>query len=347
MEMLFSKDLAERQPTAARLLSNAVLTGRMAHAFLLTGRAQADKWVLARELAQFLNCSKEDKFTSGACLIGYGPKDDEPVTLPVQVEAAACQNCRWLYRDEHPKAWLVLSNEASKSGKIPVEAARNLSEELARTSNYVRVVIIEEAAEDCFHRPAANALLKTIEEPRSSCLFLLFSQTVDGVLATIVSRCQVVPLNNRIEENLGILSEISQGKKISSLTRHPENLEIYEKLKDESFLHSEKHRHSRREALALSQTLLGLLDEEYPVEQVLDVVLAMELQTLYQTKTTASANAANLGKISGSPASSYVLNLMRLCEEAKRQVDQYVSKKAVCESFVLSWSKLRQNISTQ
>jgi hypothetical protein len=48
--------------------------------------------------------------------------------------AGACQNCRWLFQDEHPKAWLVLSAEAGKSGKIPVEAARNLSEELARTS---------------------------------------------------------------------------------------------------------------------------------------------------------------------------------------------------------------------
>lgn len=49
MEMLFSKELASRQPVATRLLSNGVLMGRMAHAFLLTGRAEADKWSIARE----------------------------------------------------------------------------------------------------------------------------------------------------------------------------------------------------------------------------------------------------------------------------------------------------------
>jgi DNA polymerase III, delta subunit len=338
MEMLFSKELASRQPVATRLLSNGVLMGRMAHAFLLTGRAEADKWSIARELAQFLNCSKEDKFESGACLIGLGFGDgrSQPEPLPVAVEARACQNCRWLFRDEHPKAWMVLSSEASKSGKIPVEAARNLSEELARTSNYVRVVIIEEANEGSFHRPAANALLKTIEEPRSNCLFLLFSQTQDGVLATIVSRCQVVPLNNRIEENLGILAQLKDGRNISTLSRHPENLEIYDKLKGEGFLHgfhADKHRPDSREALALAQTLQGLLEEDYSADQVLDVALTMELQAL---KT-----------VSGASASAYLATLMRLCEEAKRQIDQYVSKKAVCESFVLSWLKLRQNFNNQ
>lgn len=340
MEMLFSKELASRQPVATRLLSNGVLMGRMAHAFLLTGRAEADKWSIARELAQFLNCSKEDKFESGACLIGlgFGPglNESQSEPLPAAVEARACQNCRWLFRDEHPKAWIVLSSEASKSGKIPVEAARNLSEELARTSNYVRVVIIEEANEGSFHRPAANALLKTIEEPRSNCLFLLFSQTQDGVLATIVSRCQVVPLNNRIEENLGILAQLNDGKNISTLSRHPENLEIFDKLKGQGFLHGhhgDKHRHDSREALALAQILQGLLEEDYPAEQVLDVALTMELQAL---KT-----------VSGSSASAYLGRLMRLCEEAKREIDQYVSKKAVCESFVLSWLKLRQNFNNQ
>lgn len=337
MEMLFSKELASRQPVATRLLSNGVLMGRMAHAFLLTGRAEADKWSIARELAQFLNCSKEDKFESGACLIGlgFGPGlyESRPEALPAAVEARACQNCRWLFRDEHPKAWMVLSSEASKSGKIPVEAARNLSEELARTSNYVRVVIIEEANEGSFHRPAANALLKTIEEPRSNCLFLLFSQTQDGVLATIVSRCQVVPLNNRIEENLGILAQLKDGRNISTLSRHPENLEIYDKLKAEGFLHADKHRHDSREALALAQTLQGLLEEDYSADRVLDVALTMELQAL---KT-----------VSGASASAYLATLMRLCEEAKREIDQYVSKKAVCESFVLSWLKLRQNFNNQ
>jgi hypothetical protein len=156
------------------------------------------------------------------------------------------------------------------------------------------------------------------------------------VLATIVSRCQVVPLNNRIEENLGLLSDLSQlkdGRNISTLSRHPENLEIYDKLKGEGFLHADKHRHDSREALALAQTLQGLLEEDYSADQVLDVALTMELQAL---KT-----------VSGASASAYLATLMRLCEEAKREIDQYVSKKAVCESFVLSWLKLRQNFNNQ
>ncbi len=341
MENLFSADLTKRQAVATRLLANGIEQSRLAHALLLTGRAHLDKWFIARQLAAYLNCTKEDKLASGACMVQWQAScvNEEGAAIAEFDQAvlkdltAACQNCRWLFQDEHPKAWLVLSAEAGKSGKIPVEAARNLSEELARTSNYVRVVIIEEANEASFHRPAANALLKTIEEPKSPSLFLLFSQTADDVLTTIVSRCQVVPLNNRIEENVGPIAQLTGRRENPSHNSKSKNAvlgaELAEKLGSYAFV--QKLKASSKDALALSAALQQLIDDDYEPDAIIDCLIAFELK------------AIGAAKLTGLPASSYLAKLLKLSEDAKRQIDQYVSKKGVCESFVLTWLDLRQN----
>src|SRR5262249_46335007 len=119
---------------------------------------------------------------------------------PESVLSTFCQNCRWIIKNEHPQAIISLSAEAtSKSGKIPVEKARSIGEELTKTSPYIRVVVIADADQDSFHRPAANALLKTIEEPRTASIFLLFADAVELVLPTVVSRTQVIPFRNSQE----------------------------------------------------------------------------------------------------------------------------------------------------
>jgi DNA polymerase III delta prime subunit len=328
MQVIFTEDTATAQPTATRLLGSAISAQRLSHAYLLTGRSLASKWQMARELAQYLNCEKADKASQGACL--HKGADDKTLSF-------ACQNCRWLHKDEHPKAWYVLSNEAGKSGKIPVEAARNLSEELARTTNYMRIVVVEDASESAFHRPAANALLKTIEEPRSSCLFLLFAPATDDVLSTIVSRCQVLPLNNLPSDNLGLLEEIPLSRALASRAAQVSVMEseIAQKLKTVTYLSDQpRGSHTTSQALELGLSLLDLLEDEHPVESVFDTLMAIELSRMLKK-----------GALTTAVKSAYLSDFLRLCEEAKQRSDHYVSKKALCESFVLSWHQLRHSIS--
>ncbi len=345
MEKLFTPELTARQTVAIRLLSSGVAQEKLAHALLLTGRAHEDKWLIARQLTAFLNCSKEDKLLNGACLLKWQEacvEEDGTAVADLSAEvlsdlALACQNCRWLFQDQHPKAWIVLSADAGKSGKIPVESARLLSEELGRTSNYFRIVVVEEAKEAAFHRPAANALLKTIEEPKSPSLFLLFSQTADDVLTTIVSRCQVVPLNNRIADNVGPLAKlvIKNSLQIAagSLKTQEVNRELAGRLVEMAFL--QKNRASARHALNLASSLQQLLDEDFDADQIIDALVSHELKAI----TTAS--------LTDSRSTAYVAKLLKISEDAKRQIDQYVSKKAVCESFVLTWHDLRQNFNSR
>jgi hypothetical protein len=67
-------------------------------------------------------------------------------------------------------------------------------------------------------------------------------------------------------------------------------------------------------------------------EQVFDMVIKLEIEQLAGIYRTDVAY------------SRYLEGLFKLGEEAKRQWDHYVTKKGVCESFVLSWLELRQNL---
>jgi DNA polymerase III gamma/tau subunit len=344
MDSLFSQSLTKRQPHVAKLFTASLKRGKLAHAYLLVGRAHEDKWLIARHLAQFLNCRREDKNAAGSCL-------QEVIGLS-QVDAllwqAACQNCRWLFKDEHPKAWYLLGAQAGKSGKIPVEAARNLSEEISRSSEYTRIIVVEEANEYALHRPCANALLKTIEEPKSPCLFLLFSQGQDSVLQTIVSRCQVVPLVNDVQANLGPLRDIASGaKKFTSLVRErfpEETLSFLADLDKDAFFSSSykledgrlrcRDHLSAKDALELARKLNDLLEEEVEPDTLFDACLEFDLRQV----------EAALGVVKSADFASYLSDLLKLQEGAKRSLSQYVGKKAVCESFVLSWHELRQNL---
>lgn len=338
MQAVFSKSLTDIQPVASRLMASAMTTDRMVHAFLLTGRDQDSKWILARQMAIYLNCQKENKLSEGACLRRQEVSLENEPLIDDKSFNIACQNCKWLYKNEHPKAWYVLSDESGKSGKIPVEAARNLSEELARTSNYIRVVVVEDASEACFHRPAANALLKTIEEPRSSCLFLFFAPAADDVLATIVSRCQVIPFNNRREDNLGVLDDVpltrQDSVKANGLTLSGE---IAKRLEGQNFISLKEragHAAAYRDALKLAQELSDLIDDEFAADEVVDTALALEIRRL-------KGRGASLAT---AQTSRYLSDLLKIGEDAKRRIDQYVGKKAVCESFVLTWLELRQKL---
>ncbi len=90
----------------------------------------------------------------------------------------------------------VARNSDEKTGKlksaISVDQIRELRDVLAHTSlaGGTKAVFIEEA--DWLNAAAANALLKTLEEPRGDTLIILRAPTVESVPATIASRCQVI-----------------------------------------------------------------------------------------------------------------------------------------------------------
>jgi DNA polymerase-3 subunit delta' len=165
-------------------LRRALQTGRFAHAYLITGPRSVGKRTFALEIAQALNCVAPN--------VEHRPDH-------------TCQHCRLIQRMVHPDVRLVRRAPERRliSLKPPavagpqrdysdnvqfIQADAQLKPIMGRTKVYV-IVNAEELAED-----AGNRLLKTLEEPAPSVVFLLTAVERGGVLPTIASRCQEIRL---------------------------------------------------------------------------------------------------------------------------------------------------------
>ena len=325
----------------ALAIARAIEKKHLANAYLLVGDNQQAKLNLARQVAAYLNCSNTASGTdvsTASCLKQESVSD------------SSCQNCRWIYEGKHPQAWLELVPKEGGSTKIPVEAARRLSEEFTKTSSYRRVAVIYDASQDVFHRPSANALLKTIEEPRGNGVFFLFARSEDSVLKTIVSRSQVIPVimpGSKLSGPFGRM--ISGPSGVSSLAsllgdleeeqalalKDMKDLPFYEwsrSLKRGGFKVARAHLSTTAQALELVDSMLRSLGNSDSPDLVLDGAFLTEVEII---GTTA---------IDSPILTDYLNQLLRLCEEAKWRIGRYVGKKAVLESFAFQWNQLRLSI---
>jgi DNA polymerase-3 subunit delta' len=156
---------------AVNLLSGQVARGESRHAYLFTGPAGIGRRTLALRLAQAINCS-EPPAPGSYC--------------------GNCRACRGFARMQHPDLLIVQRQEGDR--EIKVGAIRELSRSLSRTPLEARYQValllnFDEASEE-----AANALLKTLEEPNPSVVIFLTAPDTDSLPETIASRCEVVRL---------------------------------------------------------------------------------------------------------------------------------------------------------
>jgi len=166
------------QGAMVRVLSNAVSTGRLAHAFMLTGVRGVGKTTTARIIARGLNCS--------------GP-DNEPDFGPTVEPCGQCEHCLAIAEDRHID--VLEMDAASRTG---VDDIRELIEGVRYrpTSARYKVYIIDEV--HMLSKNAFNALLKTLEEPPEHVKFIFATTEIRKVPVTVLSRCQRFDLR-RIE----------------------------------------------------------------------------------------------------------------------------------------------------
>jgi DNA polymerase III subunit gamma/tau len=156
------------QEAMVRTLSNAIATGRIAHAFILTGVRGVGKTTAARILARALNCVGAD--ASGA---------------PTSEPCGRCEHCLAIGEDRHVD--VMEMDAASRTG---VDDIRDLTEGVRYrpVSGRYKVYIIDEV--HMLSKNAFNALLKTLEEPPPDVKFIFATTEIHKVPVTILSRCQ-------------------------------------------------------------------------------------------------------------------------------------------------------------
>ena len=182
------------QDVLVRTLSNAIETGRLAHAYIFTGIRGVGKTSSARIFAKSLNCT------------GANGKADGPQVKPCGV----CENCTAIREDRHMD--VIEMDAASKTG---VDDIREIIEgaQYKPTMARYKVYIIDEV--HMLSKNAFNALLKTLEEPPPYVKFIFATTEIRKVPATILSRCQRFDLSRiDIEELAKLFKKIAQAEKI-------------------------------------------------------------------------------------------------------------------------------------
>jgi DNA polymerase-3 subunit delta' len=152
------------QDHAVALLERMLASGKLPHALLFSGPAGVGKGMAARGLAYALLCPR------GGC--------------------GACDACHKIDEEIHPDLTILRPGGAGEV--IAIEAIRDVTARLAYSPHEApaRLVILEDA--DRLHLNAANAFLKTLEEPPARSYFVLLTSAEGRLLTTILSRCQRV-----------------------------------------------------------------------------------------------------------------------------------------------------------
>ena len=184
----FSEFIGQEHIT--QTISNAIAAGTISHAYLFSGPRGSGKTTLARLLAKAVNCQN------------YKQGEFEPCNK--------CSSCLEIAKGISMD--LVEIDAASHRG---IDAMRELRDQigfLPAKSKY-KVFIIDESHQ--LTKEAANALLKTLEEPPSHVIFILATTEAHKMIPTIISRCQRFDFRKlELEEIIKKLKEICKGEKI-------------------------------------------------------------------------------------------------------------------------------------
>ncbi len=164
------------QDKAVNSLRNSLDSGRLSHAYILAGPHHVGKMTLAINLAQALNCQSDEK------------------------PCGQCHSCRRIASGNHPDFAVIRRTEASAAEdsaqrkNITIDQIRDVqhSINLKPFEGGYRAIVIDQA--DQMTEEAANALLKTLEEPPDHTVFMLLTAQEDSLLPTIRSRCRKIPL---------------------------------------------------------------------------------------------------------------------------------------------------------
>jgi DNA polymerase-3 subunit delta' len=158
------------QQQAWQRIQQQIAQDKIPHAILLSGQQGIGKWHFAESLADYLLC--------------LTPKAD--------LACGQCRSCQLRLAGTHPDKKWCIPDEPGKA--IKIDQVRNLSSYIAKTSQQGGKKVVLLGPVEQLNINSANALLKSLEEPAGDTILILVTHVLSGVMATIRSRCQLLPL---------------------------------------------------------------------------------------------------------------------------------------------------------
>lgn len=190
------------QKRPVRLLSSALSSGNLPHAFLFTGIDGIGKKTAAMAFAMACNCAGP----------AGGFAENQPETVAGNRDGrlepcGQCSSCRKMISGNHPDIILINPSGAL----IKVDQVRALCSRLVLKPYEAkkRFAIISDAQK--LNPEAGNTLLKTLEEPPEHTVFILTALQASDILPTIVSRCQQIRFNPIPISSIQAYMETSHG----------------------------------------------------------------------------------------------------------------------------------------
>lgn len=160
------------------IIKNAFSQNRLSHAYLVSGLPGSGKTAFVKSAAAYLLCENK--------------KQNKPCEM--------CKQCLLMQANNHPDFIAVIPEE--KSHSIKINQIRDVTEKLSRTAHGSGYQVVMIAPADAMPVQAANALLKTLEEPNGKVILFLVDDQKSILPATIRSRCQQLHFSSKKNESV-------------------------------------------------------------------------------------------------------------------------------------------------
>ena len=203
-DLSWSSILGQHRPK--EILERALETGRVHHAYLFAGLEGVGKYRAALSFSAVVNClERSDEEFRDVC--------------------GTCSSCRKIAGGNHPDVFTVAPEGGSSV--IKIDQIRDIEESASKQPHEARyrMVILDDV--HTMTTEAANALLKTLEEPATRMRLLLITHQSHQLLETILSRCQMVRFGGLEQEDvLTVLRREIDRREDFDKRPEPETLEL-------------------------------------------------------------------------------------------------------------------------
>jgi DNA polymerase-3 subunit delta' len=302
------------QPQAMELLERAIALRRIAPAYLFVGAAGIGRGLAAKYFCQ--------------CLLSLELREEKQTLMEKRMSEGNHPDLLWVQPTYQHQGQFLTAKEAETAGlkrkappQLRIEQIRQIIQFLSRPPLEASraVVVIEDA--QTMTEAAANALLKTLEEPGQATLILI-APSVDSLLPTLVSRCQRIPFYRLAPK---AMKQVLQQTGYQDILQSPELLAIAEGSPGEAIAIFEQLKaipsELRQSLTKLPKNPLKALELAKMIEQELDtqaqLCLLDYLQYFYGNK-------------------NHQKDLLKCFEKARQCLLSYVQPRLVWECTLLN-----------